>query len=89
MPNRALLVIDVQHEYFSGKLPVSHPPGTLANILRAMDAAHAAGVPIVVVQHTAPQPDSSVFRRCAARQLVTGSRSGGSLLRSTNIEWCW
>ena len=63
MSRRALLVIDVQNEYFSGKLPVSHPVGHLANVLRAMDSAAAAGVPVIVVQHTAPQPDSAVFRK--------------------------
>lgn len=63
MPKRALLVIDVQNEYFSGKLPVTHPANSLANIQRGMDAAHAAGVPVVLIQHAAPQPDSAVFRR--------------------------
>jgi len=63
MSKRALLVIDAQNEYFTGKLPVSHPQGHLANVLRVMDAANAAGVPVIVVQHTAPQPDSSVFRQ--------------------------
>jgi nicotinamidase-related amidase len=28
-----------------------------------MDAAQIAGIPVIVVQHAAPQPDSSVFRR--------------------------
>jgi nicotinamidase-related amidase len=28
-----------------------------------MDAAQIAGLPVIVVQHAAPQPDSSVFRR--------------------------
>lgn len=51
---RALLVIDVQNEYFSGVLPVSHPAGSFDNILRAMDAATAKGVPVVVVQHVSP-----------------------------------
>ncbi len=60
---RALLVIDVQNEYFTGKLPVTHPANSLANILRAMDAAHAASIPVVVIQHAAPQPDSTVFRK--------------------------
>ena len=60
---RCLLVIDVQNEYFVGKLPVSYPENSLANVLRAMDAALIAGIPVVVLQHTAPQPDSSVFRR--------------------------
>src|SRR5512146_250032 len=62
---RALLVIDVQNEYFTGKLPVTYPANSLANILEAMDAAHARRVPIIVVQHTAPQPDSTTFRRAS------------------------
>ena len=59
---RALLVIDVQNEYFTGLLPVTHPAGSFENILAAMDAASAQGVPVVVVRHAAPQPDSPVFR---------------------------
>ncbi len=60
---RALLVIDVQNEYFTGKLPVTYPADSLTNILRAMDAAHERDVPVLVVQHTAPQPNSTTFRR--------------------------
>ena len=60
---RALLIIDVQNEYFTGKLPISYPAGSLDNILQAMDAASVAGVPVVVIQHGAPQPDSATFRR--------------------------
>lgn len=54
---RALVVIDVQNEYFAGGgLPIEYPPveQTLPNITAAMDAARAAGVPVVVVQHTSP-----------------------------------
>lgn len=55
-PHRALIVIDVQNEYVNGNLPIAYPAveGSLANIGRAMDAARAAGVPVVVVQNTAP-----------------------------------
>ncbi len=60
---RALLVIDVQNEYFTGKLPVTYPANSLTNILRAMDAAHDKHVPVIVIQHAAPQPDSATFRR--------------------------
>ena len=60
---RALLVIDVQNEYFEGKLPVTYPPETLKNILKAMDAAAIYGIPIVVVQHTSPQKNSATFVR--------------------------
>ena len=61
--SRALLVIDVQNEYFTGKLPVTYPANSLGSVLRAMDAAQAARTPVIVVQHTAPQPDSATFRR--------------------------
>jgi nicotinamidase-related amidase len=60
---RALLVIDVQNEYFTGKLPITYPQGSLQNVLRAMDAARTAGVPVVAIQHAAPQPDATVFRK--------------------------
>lgn len=60
---RALLVIDVQNEYFTGKLPVSYPQDSLKRITQAMDAAQQAGIPIVAIQHSAPQPDSATFRR--------------------------
>ena len=59
--NEALLVIDVQNEYFTGRLKVTHPPGSLSCILQAMDAAHAAGLPVIIVQHTNPGPDALTF----------------------------
>ena len=53
---RALIVIDVQNEYESGGLRIQYPPiaESLRNIGRAMDAAHAAGIPIIVAQQSAP-----------------------------------
>ena len=50
--SEALLVIDVQNEYFTGLLPVTYPPGSLARILEAMDAAHMARIPVIVIQHS-------------------------------------
>ncbi len=63
-PKRALIVIDVQNEYFSGQLRIEHPPVTesLPNITRAMDAAQAAGIPVVVVQQNAPE-NSPIFAK--------------------------
>ena len=63
-PKRALIVIDVQNEYFNGKLCIEYPDVrvTLPNICRAMDAATAAGIPVVVVQHLTP-PGAPVFAR--------------------------
>src|SRR4051812_40391743 len=61
---RALLVIDVQNEYFpGGQLPITHPHSHLDNILRVMDSATEAGLPVVVVQHTFTQPEVPFFKR--------------------------
>lgn len=52
-PRRALIVIDVQQEYFDGILQVQYPPReeSLRNILSALDVAREHDVPVVVVQH--------------------------------------
>jgi len=60
--SRALLVIDVQREYFSGALPITHPAGHLESILKVMDEAAAAGLPIAVIRHHQPDPESAIFR---------------------------
>lgn len=60
---RALLVIDVQNEYFTGKLPVSHPSGSFNNILRIMDAAMEDKIATAVIQNSAVSPESPVFRK--------------------------
>ena len=61
--NEALLVIDVQNEYFTGKLPVTWPPKSFENILTAMDYAHASRVPVVVIQHTKLAPEAVTFKK--------------------------
>lgn len=62
IPRRALVVVDVQNEYDSGGLRIEYPPiaDSLRNIGRAMDAAHAAGIPVLVVQQMAPA-DAPLF----------------------------
>lgn len=59
---RALLVIDIQREYFDGALPISHPVGHLDRILQVMDAAHQAKVPVAVIRHHQADPESPIFR---------------------------
>jgi nicotinamidase-related amidase len=62
----ALLVIDVQNEYFTGHLPVTFPEGSLDNILKAMDFAASIGMPVAVIQHYAASKDSPTFRKGSA-----------------------
>lgn len=63
-PKRALIVIDVQNEYVTGNLRIEYPDVqlSLANIGRAMDAAQAAGIPVVLVQHLTPE-GAPIFAR--------------------------
>lgn len=58
--SRALLVIDVQNEYFTGALPITYPVGHLDRILAVMDAAEGK-IPVVVVQHQTE--DGPIFRK--------------------------
>ena len=59
---RALLVSDVQNEYFTGALPITHPAGHVEQVLAAMDAA-AGKVPTLVIQHHFHDPDMPFFQK--------------------------
>lgn len=68
MNRRALLVIDLQNDYFpGGKFPLWNAEAVLERTLQAMDRARAQGLPVVLVQHIA---DS---RRGPAPFFVEGS----------------
>ncbi|WP_345994011.1 cysteine hydrolase family protein [Sulfurimonas sp. HSL-1716] len=58
---RALIIIDVQNEYFTGALPVTYPQNSMQNIQSALKAAKQANVPLVMVQHTATAKDAKAF----------------------------
>lgn len=55
-PRRALVIVDVQQEYFDGPLNIEYPPReeSLARILQSLDVAERSDVPVVVVQHEYP-----------------------------------
>ncbi len=51
---RALIVIDLQNDYFpGGAFPLWNADGTLANVVKAMEKAREAEVPVILVQHVA------------------------------------
>lgn len=50
----ALLVIDFQNEYFSGKLAIPDGKRALANAKRLIDRADADGIKVYHVQHVTP-----------------------------------
>ncbi|KIH84587.1 cysteine hydrolase family protein [Pseudomonas batumici] len=50
----ALLVIDFQNEYFSGRLPIPDGLQALQNTRRLIDFADREKIPVIHVQHVAP-----------------------------------
>lgn len=63
MPNTALLVIDVQNEYFTGALPVTYPNNSFSNILSAIDSAHQNNIPVILIQHVSMAANARTFRK--------------------------
>jgi nicotinamidase-related amidase len=52
--SKALLVIDVQNDYFpGGKFPLWNTEATLQNIERAIEKANACKIPVIIIQHIA------------------------------------
>ncbi|WP_428773918.1 cysteine hydrolase family protein [Vibrio sp.] len=54
MSHKALLIIDLQNDYFpNGKFPLWNTAVTLNNIKAAISNANAQGIPVIHVQHLA------------------------------------
>ncbi|NIY93777.1 cysteine hydrolase family protein [Vibrio diazotrophicus] len=57
MSNKALLVIDIQNDYFEkGKFPLWNTDRTLSNIKNLTTKANALNVPVFLVQHVSSAP---------------------------------
>lgn len=59
--SHALIVIDVQNEYFTGTMPVTYPENSFDNIKKAICAAKEHGLPVIFVKHLCP-PEAPDFR---------------------------
>ena len=74
----ALLVIDVQRELFGKSTPVCRAERLLAVIADLVARAHAAGAPVVYIQHSA---DRQLLYGSQGWQLHTGLQPAGGDLR--------
>lgn len=60
MPKQALIIIDLQNDYFqSGRFPLWNAEQTLEATLNAIARAQALGVPVILVQHVAQSSGQS------------------------------
>lgn len=82
-PQRALVVIDVQQDYFDGPLTIQYPPQeeSLTQMRRAIDVACETDMPVVLVRHELPT-DAPVFAAGSA-----GSELHSEVRRSTKDSW--
>lgn len=82
-PRRALILVDVQQEYFEGPLEIQYPPHTdsLPKITAAIDAATAAGIPVAVIQHTSGD-ESPLFN-----PTMTGFQLHAEVAQRQNPHW--
>ncbi|MFD1259733.1 cysteine hydrolase family protein [Entomomonas asaccharolytica] len=54
--NKALIIIDVQNDYFpGGVVPLWNANGALQSILNVVKKAKQANIPIILVQHISPE----------------------------------
>ena len=64
-PRRALVVVDVQQEYYDGVLEIQHPPReqSLARVVQALQVAEEHDLPVVVVQQVVQDIESRSRRQ--------------------------
>lgn len=62
MTKRAIIVIDIQNEYFpAGKLPLVGIAAAAANARKVIDHGRAHAIPVIHVRHQSPDPQSPIF----------------------------
>ena len=60
--NKALLIIDVQNDYFEGgRAELVNPLDALAHMETALALFRAAGLPVIYVQHISTRPGAGLF----------------------------
>lgn len=63
MSKRAVIVVDIQNEYFppAGKLPLQGVEAAAANAARVIEAARARGDLVIHIRHESPTADAAYF----------------------------
>lgn len=101
MPKQALIVIDLQNDYFpGGKFPLWNADETLEHIENAIFEAHEKGMPVILVQHVAdPNKGIAPFFNvgtlgvelhprilAAAPEAIVITKSAADSFHNTNLE---
>lgn len=84
----ALLVIDFQNEYFSGKMPIPDGTTALGNARRLVAHADAAGIPVFHIQHVTPAGSPIFAEQSRGVQFHQDLQPAGhhTVLRKTSVS---
>jgi nicotinamidase-related amidase len=62
MSKRAVVVVDIQNEYFpSGKLPLVGIADAAANAAKVIESARAKGDEVIYIRHETPSASAPIF----------------------------
>ena len=62
MPERALVIIDIQNDYFpGGKMELEGADAAAANAVEALARFRKEGMPVIHVRHLSVRPGSAFF----------------------------
>jgi nicotinamidase-related amidase len=76
-PRTALVLVDFQQEFFTGRLPLPGGAAAAAQAARLVSWAHAAGILVVHVQNIATRPGSLLFADGAPTTQIIPSLAPG------------
>lgn len=84
---RALVIVDIQRDYFpGGKMPLHEPEAAAEQAARVLEAFRAAGDPVIHVQHLSAPGDGFLEEGTEGADLVLAPQEGETLItkRSPN-----
>jgi nicotinamidase-related amidase len=79
--NRALVIVDIQRDYFpGGKMPLHEPEAAAGKATQVLEAFRAAGDPVIHVQHLSAAGDGFLEEGTDGAELMIAPGDGETLI---------
>jgi nicotinamidase-related amidase len=79
--SKALVIVDIQRDYFpGGKMPLHEPEAASEKAARVLEAFRAAGNPVIHVQHLSPAGGGFLEEGTEGAEMVLSPRQGERLI---------
>src|SRR3954469_21816282 len=77
---RALVIVDIQRDYFpGGKMPLHEPEAAAEKAAQVLEPFRAAGAPVIPVQHPNPAGGGFLEERTEGAEVMLPPRGGETL----------